>query len=123
MPIAGVRGDGVSRGDTCGVRHHGVPADARRVQAAHRGDGDGCRGDSGRRRKRRRARGVDAVNKLIEQTTKHYLSIDGENMKMLRKRLVHAAIFDPRAVGVFFLLRTALGSCGAARWRRCCCRC
>jgi tight adherence protein C len=48
------------------------------------------------------------VNRLVEQTTKHYLSIDGENMKILRKRLIHAAIFDPRAVGVFFLLRAAL---------------
>jgi tight adherence protein C len=52
--------------------------------------------------------GVDAVHKLIESTTKHYLSIDSENMKILRRRLVQAAIFDPRAVGAFFLLRAAL---------------
>jgi len=52
------------------------------------------------------------VNRLIEQTTKHYLSIDGENMKVLRKRMIHAAIFDPRAVGVFFLLRTVLAVAG-----------
>jgi tight adherence protein C len=52
------------------------------------------------------------VNRLIEQTTKHYLSIDGENMKVLRKRLIHAAIFDPRAVGAFFLLRTVLAVAG-----------
>jgi tight adherence protein C len=49
-----------------------------------------------------------AVQKLIESTTKHYLSIDSENMKILRKRLVQAAIFDPRAVGAFFLLRTVM---------------
>ncbi len=49
--------------------------------------------------------GITAVQKLIESTTKHYLSIDSDNMKLLRKRLVNAAIFDPRAVGVFFLLR------------------
>src|SRR4029079_11113602 len=30
-----------------------------------------------------------------------------KNMKILRKRLIHAAIFDPRAVGVFFLVRAA----------------
>jgi tight adherence protein C len=48
------------------------------------------------------------VNQLIERTTKHYLSIDSDNMKELRKRLVHAAIFDPRAVGAFFLLRAVL---------------
>ena len=51
---------------------------------------------------------VVAVHKLIESTTKHYLSLDSDNMKILRKRLVNAAIFDPRAVGAFFLLRTVL---------------
>ena len=48
------------------------------------------------------------VNRLIDQTNRHYRSIDGENMKILRKRLIHAAIFDPRAVGAFFLLRAVL---------------
>ena len=48
------------------------------------------------------------VNRLVDQTTRHYLSIDGENMKILRKRMIHAAIFDPRAVGAFFLLRAVL---------------
>ena len=51
--------------------------------------------------------GISAVHKLIESTTRHYLSVDSENMKILRKRLIHAAIFDPRAVGVFFLLKAA----------------
>jgi tight adherence protein C len=54
--------------------------------------------------------GADAVQKLIERTTKHYLSIDSNNLKVLRRRLVHAAIFDPRAVGVFFLLRALLAA-------------
>jgi tight adherence protein C len=58
--------------------------------------------------------GADAVQKLIERTTRHYLSIDSDNLKILRRRLVHAAIFDPRAVGAFFLLRALLaGGLGA----------
>ncbi|MGZ3410046.1 MAG: type II secretion system F family protein [Xanthobacteraceae bacterium] len=61
--------------------------------------------------------GAETVQKLIESTTKHYLSIDSDNMKVLRRRLVHAAIFDPRAVGAFFLLRAllavVLGAVGA----------
>ena len=51
---------------------------------------------------------MKAVHKLIENTTKHYSSLDGKNMKMLRRRLVQAGIFDPRAVGFFFLLRAVL---------------
>jgi tight adherence protein C len=52
--------------------------------------------------------GARAVQRLIEKTSKHYASTDGENMKRLRQRLIQAAIFDPRAVGMFFLLRIAL---------------
>src|SRR4051794_38437069 len=40
--------------------------------------------------------GRDAVQRLIEHTTKHYASMDGEAMKVLRRRLVQAGIFDPR---------------------------
>jgi tight adherence protein C len=49
-----------------------------------------------------------AMQRLIESTTKHYASMDGDNMKVLRQRLVQAGIFDPRAVGFFFLVRAAL---------------
>jgi tight adherence protein C len=49
--------------------------------------------------------GGQAAQRLIERTTKHYSSLDGKNLKMLRQRLVQAGIFDARAVGFFFLTR------------------
>jgi tight adherence protein C len=55
-----------------------------------------------------RGSGMKAVQRLIEYTTAHYATIDGDNMKMLRRRLVQAGIFDPRAVGFFFLVRAVL---------------
>jgi tight adherence protein C len=48
------------------------------------------------------------VAKLIEYTTKHYGSANDENMKVLRRRLVQAGIYDPRGVAFFFIARTAL---------------
>jgi tight adherence protein C len=48
------------------------------------------------------------VASLIEYTTKHYGSANDENMKVLRRRLVQAGIYDPRGVAFFFIARTAL---------------
>src|SRR5215471_14389575 len=48
------------------------------------------------------------VSKLIEYTTKHYSEENSENMKVLRRRMVQAGIYDPRAVAFFFIARTAL---------------
>ena len=52
--------------------------------------------------------GMKAVQRLIDHTTRHYSSFDESNMKVLRQRLVQAGIFDPRAVGFFFLARFVL---------------
>jgi tight adherence protein C len=49
-----------------------------------------------------------ALSKLLEYTTKHYSESNQENMKVLRRRLVQAGIYDPRAVAFFFIGRTAL---------------
>jgi tight adherence protein C len=49
-----------------------------------------------------------AARKLIDYTTKHYSSVDDDNMKILRRRLTQAGIFDPRSVAYFFLARTGL---------------
>jgi tight adherence protein C len=49
-----------------------------------------------------------AVQRLIEYTTKHYATLDDNNMKTLRRRLVQAGIFDPQAVGFFFIARAVL---------------
>src|SRR5262249_48328077 len=49
-----------------------------------------------------------ALGKLIDYTTKHYSEANEENMKVLRRRLVQAGIYDPRGVAFFFIGRTAL---------------
>jgi len=51
---------------------------------------------------------MKAVQRLIDHTTRHYASLDESNMRVLRNRLVQAGIFDPRAVGFFFLVRAVL---------------
>jgi tight adherence protein C len=51
---------------------------------------------------------LKAVAQLIEYTTRHYASANSDTMKVLRKRLIQAGIFDPRAVAVFFIGRAAL---------------
>jgi len=55
-----------------------------------------------------RSSGIKAAQRLIDRTTKHYSSFDDKTMKALRQRLVQAGIFDPRAVGFFFLIRGVL---------------
>src|SRR6266851_9771082 len=64
-------------------------------------DGDRGRGSL-------RDNSMKAVQRLIDHTTRHYASLDESNMRVLRNRLVQAGIFDPRAVGFFFLVRAVL---------------
>jgi tight adherence protein C len=49
-----------------------------------------------------------AAAQLLEYTTKHYGGANVEDMKVLRRRLIQAGIYDPRAVAFFFIARTAL---------------
>jgi tight adherence protein C len=49
--------------------------------------------------------GQRAVQKLIEYTTKHYSSVDTENVKMLRRRLMQAGIYNPHGAACFFIAR------------------
>jgi tight adherence protein C len=51
---------------------------------------------------------LKAVTQLIEYTTKHYGTGNDENMKVLRRRLIQAGIYDPRAIAYFFIARTVL---------------
>lgn len=48
------------------------------------------------------------IARLIDYTTKHYGTANDENMKVLRRRLVQAGIYDPRGVPWFFIARTTL---------------
>jgi tight adherence protein C len=53
---------------------------------------------------------LKAVQRLLDYTSKHYSASEknkGE-LKVLRRRLIQAGIFDARAVGYFFVARTAL---------------
>ncbi len=51
---------------------------------------------------------LKAAQRVIEYTTKHYSDGNGEEMKVLRRRMFAAGIYDPRAVAYFFLGRTLL---------------
>ena len=57
---------------------------------------------------------IEAAQKLVEYTTKHYASADNANLKVLRRRLIEAGILDARASGFFFIARTALAVVFAA---------
>ena len=51
---------------------------------------------------------LKAAQRVIEYTTKHYSDGNGAEMKVLRRRMIAAGIYDPRAVAYFFLGRTVL---------------
>lgn len=57
-----------------------------------------------------RTSSMKAVQRLIDYTTKHYSASEKDKgeMKVLRRRMIQAGIFDARAVGYFFVARTAL---------------
>ena len=57
-----------------------------------------------------RASSLKAVQRLLDYTTKHYSASDKDKgeMKVLRRRLIQAGIFEAHAVGYFFVARTAL---------------
>lgn len=57
---------------------------------------------------RRSSQGSRVARRIVDYTQKHYDESDSKDMKVLRKRLVVAGIYDPRAVAYFFLARTAL---------------
>jgi tight adherence protein C len=51
--------------------------------------------------------GLRAAQRLIEYTTKHYASVDSDNVKVLRRRMLQAGIYNPHAAAYYFLARTA----------------
>lgn len=62
----------------------------------------------GRSGSRRSLQGSRVAQRIVDYAHKHYGESDSKDMKVLRKRLVVAGIYDPRAVAYFFLARTAL---------------
>jgi tight adherence protein C len=55
--------------------------------------------------------GLRAAQRILDYANAHYVSIGAEDLKVLRKRLVHAGIYNPQATAYFFLAR---GICAAA---------
>ena len=55
-----------------------------------------------------RTSGVKAAQQLIDYATKHYSTADSKDVKLLRRRLTQAGIYDPRAPSYFFFARLAL---------------
>lgn len=52
---------------------------------------------------------LKAAQRMLDYTAKHYSATnDNKDMKLLRRRLMLAGIYDHRAVGIFFIARTAL---------------
>src|SRR5215475_4968148 len=49
-----------------------------------------------------------AVKRVLDYTNKHYSQGDKGDAKVLRRRMILAGIYDPRAVALFFVTRTAL---------------
>jgi tight adherence protein C len=90
--MAALHRHGAVRKRTAGIGRQGLDA------------GDGGSSSSGSLRDS----GMKAVQRLIDRATKHYSSVDQSSMKVLRRRLVEAGIFDPRAVGFFFIARSVL---------------
>lgn len=55
----------------------------------------------------RQKSGFKAAERIINYAQQHYGKSDSKDMKVLRKRLILAGIYDPRGVAVFFLARAA----------------
>ena len=55
-----------------------------------------------------RDQGVKAVQRLLDYSSKHFSNAEEGETKVLRQRLIRAGIYDPRAVGLFFVIRVAL---------------
>jgi len=52
--------------------------------------------------------GLAAMRKLVDYTTKHYVSADSKDAKLLRRRLLQAGVYNAHAAAYFFLARGGL---------------
>src|SRR5258705_2212418 len=55
-----------------------------------------------------RRSGLKAIQRVLDYTSKHYEAGDKGDGKVLRRRMVQAGIYNPQAVAMFFVARTAL---------------
>ncbi|MFZ0422447.1 MAG: type II secretion system F family protein [Xanthobacteraceae bacterium] len=78
--------------------------EAVRRRAATVGVEDGAPGG----RRAMRYSGLKAAQKLVDYTTKHYSTVESNDIKQLRRRLIEAGIYDPHGAAYFFLARVTL---------------
>jgi tight adherence protein C len=55
-----------------------------------------------------RDQGVRAAQQILDYTSKYFGNTEQGESKVLRQRLIRAGIYDPRAVGHFFVIRIGL---------------
>jgi tight adherence protein C len=60
--------------------------------------------DSGQRQGLQHS-GMRAAQRIVDYANKHYASLGTEDLKILRRRLLNAGIYNPQAVTYFFLAR------------------
>jgi tight adherence protein C len=83
---------------------------AMRARGAVKRRAAGISDDTGEDQHALRSSSLKAVHRLLDYTTKHYAvsEKDKGDVKVLRRRMVQAGIFDARAVAYFFAARIAL---------------
>jgi tight adherence protein C len=83
---------------------------ALRARGAVKRRAAGISDDMGEDQRALRSSSLKAVHRLLDYTTKHYSVSDKDkgDVKVLRRRMVQAGIFDAHAVAYFFVARTAL---------------
>jgi tight adherence protein C len=89
---------------------HSRGAVKRRAAGINRNSGEG----PGENRHSLRRSSLRAVQRVLDYTSKHYEAGDKGDGKILRRRMLHAGIYNPRAIAVFFVARTALALGAAA---------
>jgi tight adherence protein C len=88
-----------------------------RAQGAVKRRAAGIRDDGERRSSGTRAlrhSSMKAAQRLLEYTSKHYSDSNSDNVKVLRRRMLQAGIYDARASAWFFIARTGLAVASAA---------
>jgi tight adherence protein C len=82
---------------------HSRGAVKRRAAGINQNSGEGNSGEPNSLRQS----SLRAVQRVLDYTSKHYAGDKGD-AKILRRRMIQAGIFDPRAVAFFFVARTVL---------------
>jgi tight adherence protein C len=69
---------------------------------------NGHSGELGESQHSLRRSSLKALQRVLDYTSKHYEAGDKGDGKVLRRRMLYAGIYNPRAVAMFFVARTTL---------------